>query len=112
MANDGRRTTLGVISLGLALGVTWALTVFMLGIVAWLFDWGVVVAGTLSSLYIGYSPSFVGAVTGAVWGFVNGLVLGVLIALFYNRFLRARRRASPPPAATPAPPQPTSGTER
>lgn len=97
MATDERRTTLGVISLGLAIGLTWAIAVFVLGMAAWLFEWGIVVAATLSSLYIGFGPSFVGAITGAVWGFVNGLVLGVLIALFYNRFLQSRRRVPQPP---------------
>lgn len=92
MANDQRHATLGVISLGLAIGVTWAIAVFVLGLAAWLFGWGIEVASALSSLYIGYGPSFVGAITGAVWGFVDGLILGALIAWFYNRFLLGRQR--------------------
>ncbi|MEN8195779.1 MAG: bacteriophage holin [Pseudomonadota bacterium] len=92
MALDERHATLGVISLGLALGVTSAIAVFMLGMMAWLFDWGIYVVAALSSLYIGYSPSFVGAIAGAVWGFVDGLILGVMIAWFYNRFLLVRQR--------------------
>ena len=92
MALNERHATLGVVSLGLALGVTWAIAVFLLGIMAWLFGWGIGVAGALASLYIGYGPSFVGAIAGAVWGFVDGLILGVMIAWFYNRFLLARQR--------------------
>jgi hypothetical protein len=92
MALNERHATLGVISLGLALGVTWAIAVFMLGMMAWLFGWGIEVASALSGLYIGYGPSFVGAIAGAVWGFVDGLILGVMIAWFYNRFLLARQR--------------------
>ena len=91
MALDERHATLGVISLGLALGVTWAIAVFMLGIMAWLFGWGIEVASALSGLYIGYGPSFVGAIAGAVWGFVDGLILGVMIAWLYNRFLLVRQ---------------------
>ena len=91
MALDERHATLGVISLGLALGVTSAIAVFLLGIMAWLFGWGVEVASALSGLYIGYGPSFVGAIAGAVWAFVDGLILGVMIAWFYNRFLLARQ---------------------
>jgi hypothetical protein len=97
MALDQRHTTLGVISFGLALGVSWAIAVFLLGIVASLFGWGVGVAAALASLYIGYGPSFVGAITGAVWAFVDGLIFGVMIAWFYNRFLLARQRSLPPP---------------
>jgi hypothetical protein len=96
MALNERHMTLGVISFGLAIGVTWAIAVFMLGLAAWLFDWGIEVASALSSLYIGYGPSFVGAITGAVWGFVDGLVLGAMIALLYNRFLLRRRKTLPP----------------
>ena len=92
MALDRRHMTLGVISFGLAVGVTWAIAVFVLGLAAWLFGWGIEVAAALSSLYIGYGPSFVGAIAGAVWGFVDGLILGVLIAWFYNRFLLARQK--------------------
>lgn len=92
MAQNQRHVTLGVISFGLALGVTWALAVFLLGMMAWLFGWGIDVAAALASLYIGYGPSFVGAVAGAVWAFVNGLVLGSVMAWFYNRFLLSRQR--------------------
>jgi hypothetical protein len=92
MAMNERHATLGVISLGLALGMSWAIGVFVLGIAAWLFGWGVGVAGALASLYIGYGPSFVGAVAGAVWGFADGFIFGVMIAWFYNRFLLARQR--------------------
>jgi len=92
MALDRHHTTLGVVSLGLAIGVTWAIAVFLLGLAAWLFGWGIEAASALSSLYIGYGPSFVGAIAGAVWGFADGFILGIMIAWFYNRFLLARQR--------------------
>jgi hypothetical protein len=85
--------TLGVVSFGLAVGLTWAVFVFVLGLVAALLGWGVVIAGALSSLYVGYGPTLIGSIAGAVWAFVNGLVAGVLIAWFYNRFLLTRRRS-------------------
>lgn len=92
MALNERHTTLGVVSFGLAIGVTWAIAVFVLALAAWLFGWGIEVASALSSLYIGYGPSLVGAIAGAVWGFADGFVLGVMIAWFYNRFLLARQK--------------------
>ena len=91
MALDQYHRTLGVISFRLALGLVSAIYVFVLGIVASLFGWGVPVAMSLASLFIGFGPSFVGAIAGAVWAFVNGLIAGVLIAWFYNRFLLRRR---------------------
>jgi hypothetical protein len=91
MAQDQHHATLGVISFGLALGVTSAIFVFLLGVAAALLGWGVQMAVALSSLFIGYGPTFVGAIAGAVWAFVDGLVAGVMIAWLYNRFLLRRR---------------------
>ena len=107
MARNEMHMTLGVISFGLALGVTSAIAVFVLGLAAWLFGWGVDVAIALSSLYIGYGPSFVGSIAGAVWAFVDGLILGILVAWLYNRFLLSRRKALPPhPEETRGPREP------
>ncbi|MCG8695758.1 MAG: bacteriophage holin [Minwuiales bacterium] len=92
MAENHTHATLGVVSFGLALGVTSALFVFVLGVVAAAFGWGVPVAASLSSLFIGFGPTFVGSIAGAVWAFVNGLVAGLLIAWFYNRFLLRRQK--------------------
>jgi len=92
MTQDQHHATLGVVSFGLAIGLTWAIMVFILGLLAAFFGWGVPIAGALASLYIGYGPTFVGSIAGAVWAFVDGLVTGLLIAWFYNRFLLTRRR--------------------
>ena len=85
-----QRAALGVISFGLATGITAAIFVFLLAIAAGLFEWGVPVVAVLSHLFIGYMPSIVGAVAGAVWAFVDGFVAGILIAWLYNAFLRSR----------------------
>ncbi len=102
------KASLGVVSLGLALGIAWALGMFLLGLAAGLFDWGVPVVAVLSSVYIGYSPSFVGSITGAVWGFVDGFIGGVVIAWLYNRFAARRVYATPPAEQDKAPPADTS----
>ena len=86
MTQNLPKASLGVVSLGLAIGIAWALGAFLLGLMAGVFDWGVPVVAVLSSVYVGYSPSFVGSVTGAVWGFVDGFIGGVVIAWLYNRF--------------------------
>jgi len=77
---------LGVISFGLALGITAALIVFMIGVATAFFGWGILVVQVLSTLLIGYEPSFIGAIAGAVWAFVDGFVAGTLMAWLYNRF--------------------------
>jgi hypothetical protein len=82
------RATLGVLSLGVALGLTNALAVFLLGIATAVFGWGILVVQVLSTLYIGYEPTFLGSVTGAVWAFVDAFFGGVLFAWIYNRLVR------------------------
>lgn len=91
MARNQHHTTLGVVSFGLAVGTTSALLIFVLGIMAAFFGWGLAVAAALSTLFIGFGPTFVGSITGAVWAFVGGLVTGSLVAWFYNRFLLRRQ---------------------
>lgn len=90
MAQNEGHATLGVVSFGLALGVTSAIFVFLLGLTATFLGWGVEIAQMLSSLYIGYGPTLVGTIAGAVWAFVDGLIAGCMIAWFYNRFLLRR----------------------
>ncbi|WP_193164254.1 bacteriophage holin [Microbulbifer hainanensis] len=74
-------------ALGVAVGVLWAAYVFFCGITA-MFGWGVALVEVLSSLYIGYAPTLIGAVIGAVWGFVDGYIAGVVIAWIYNRVVK------------------------
>ena len=93
MTQTLQKASLGVVSLGLAVGVTWAFGVFLLGLAAALFDWGVPVVAVLSSVYIGYSPSFVGSIAGAVWGFVDGFIGGVIMAWLYNKFVSRHHQA-------------------
>jgi uncharacterized membrane protein len=77
---------LGVISFGLALGVTLAIIVFLIGVTTALLGWGILVVHVLSTVLVGYEPTFIGSVTGAVWAFVDGLIAGSFMAWLYNRF--------------------------
>ncbi len=107
MARNQFHATLGVISFGLAVAITSAVFTFFLGLMAAFFGWGVELAGALSSLYIGFSPTFVGTIAGAVWAFVVGFAAGVMIAWLYNRFLLRRAVHLHPaqaPAQAPVPP--------
>lgn len=76
-----------VIGAGLAVGTTWAIGMFFLGLTS-IFEWGLLFVNVMSSVYIAYDSSFWGAIIGAIWGFVDGFLAGVLIAFFYNRFSR------------------------
>ena len=117
MAKNQFHATLGVISFGLAVAVSSAVFTFFLGLMAAFFGWGVELAGALSSLYIGFSPTFVGTIAGAVWAFFVGFADGVMIAWLYNRFLLRRAVQLHPAqslAQAPVPPhshEPQQGTE-
>ncbi len=90
MAKHARPAPLGVISFGLALALTSAVFTFLLGLMAAFFGWGLGIVQVLATLYIGYSPTFVGTIAGAVWAFVDGFIAGAMIAWLYNRFLYRR----------------------
>lgn len=74
-------------ALGLALGILWGLSVFL--ITAWIVFINSP-GGTLAKLgafYIGYDVSWTGALVGLAYGFSDGLIGGVVLAWIYNAFL-------------------------
>ena len=74
-------------ALGIAIGVLWAAYCLFCGITA-MFGWGIALVEAISSLYIGYGPSVLGAIIGALWGFVDGYIAGVVIAWLYNTLVK------------------------
>jgi hypothetical protein len=80
---------LSVKGLTISLGVAWAVFVLFIGWAA-IFGWGTKCVEVLSSLYIGYAPTFIGGIIGAVWGFIDGAIGGLIIALVYNAMVRGK----------------------
>lgn len=76
---------LGMISLGVAFGTTWAIALIFLGLTAMWWHWGEPVVRLLGSLYWGYAPTFGGSLIGGLWGFCDWFIGGVVIAWIYNR---------------------------
>lgn len=74
-------------ALGLAAGILWGISVFLL--TAWIIiiDSPGSTLMLLNKIYIGYDVSWTGAVIGLVYGFVDGLIGGLLLAWIYNAFL-------------------------
>ncbi len=81
---------LSVKSLALGLGISCAAYMLFLGWVA-AFGWGADLVGVISSLYIGFAPTFLGGIIGAVWGFFDGAIGGAIIALVYNLFAKKKK---------------------
>lgn len=71
----------------LAVGVWWAFSIFIFGILNWLTGWGAPWIELISSVYIGFSADFMGSIIGAVWGFVDGFIGGFILAWVYNFFV-------------------------
>ena len=63
---------------------------FLYGLLAALFGWGAAMAEIVGSLYVGFGPTFAGALIGAVWGFAVGFVFFAAGAWLYNRLLAGR----------------------
>lgn len=75
---------LSICNLGMAVGIVWGVSAFLLAILSMHFNYGTPVVRLLSSVYIGYVSTFGGAFIGLLWGFVDGFVGGALIAWIYN----------------------------
>ena len=80
---------LDVKAFGLALGIIWAVSVFLLGMIAMLLKGYCLPFVTwLGSMYIGYKATLLGSIIGAIWGFVDAGIGGVLVAWLYNKLSR------------------------
>lgn len=76
---------LDVKALGLAFGILWGVGIFLLGLAAWLLNWGNQWVGLIGSGYIGFNASFAGSIIGGIWAFLDGLIGGALLAWLYNK---------------------------
>ena len=76
---------LNIKALALSFGITWALSLLLLGWIS-ATGWGLDAVDVLASFYIGYQPTLFGGIIGAIWGFVDGAVGGIVIGYLYNYF--------------------------
>lgn len=73
---------------GLAAGIVWAASVFIVGIVAMLTDYCAGMVAALGTVYIGYGESVLGSIIGAVWGFFDAGIGAVVLVWLYNKFAK------------------------
>ena len=74
-------------ALAMGLGASWGLYMLVLGWTA-AYGFGIGFVETMSSMYIGFAPTFVGGIIGGIWGFIDGAVGGAIIAYVYNMVCR------------------------
>ena len=78
---NGSFSKLHAVSFGLALGIIWGLGMLITAIFASFTGWGSMFITTMGSVYIGYSPTFIGALIGGALGFLDGFIGGFSLAL-------------------------------
>jgi hypothetical protein len=71
------------------LGASWGIGMLFLGWIS-ILGWGIDIVKIISSLYIGFAPSFLGGIIGGVWGFTDGAVGGLIIAIVYNAVIKKK----------------------
>lgn len=79
---------LNVKALGLSLGITWSVSLVLMGVIAMISGWGASFVSGIGKLYIGYQPTIAGCIIGAMWGFIDAGIGGVVIAWLYNKFAK------------------------
>jgi len=77
-------------SFGLAMGIFWAVAVFVMGVIADATGatggYGTQFVTGLGTVYIGYQATFWGSVIGGIWAFIDGFFCGLIFAWLYNVF--------------------------
>ena len=70
----------------LAWGISFGVYLMVLGWFA-AFGWGTKIVDMVSSLYIGYAPSFLGGVIGGIWAFVDWTIGVAIVGWIYNALI-------------------------
>lgn len=73
---------------GLSCGIVWGLGMFILGLMNMYLSWGGAFEKGMSTLYIGYSPTWLGSIIGGVWGFFDAGIGGLIVAWLYNKLAK------------------------
>ncbi len=80
---------LSIKALAIGCGVSWGIYMMFLGWVA-AYGWGIQIVQTISSLYIGFTPTFLGGIIGGLWGFFDGAIGGAIFGWIYNLVMRKK----------------------
>ena len=80
---------LNVKAFALTCAILWALTMLLMTIFMVLRGDTCSFMDNFTSIYFGYSVSWVGAIIGTIWGFVDGLIGGAIFAWLYNKLSSA-----------------------
>lgn len=79
---------LDVKALGLSLGITWGVSVALMGFICMASGWGCSFVSAVGQFYFGYKPTILGCIIGGIWAFFDMGIGGVIIAWLYNKFAK------------------------
>lgn len=82
--SNGGACKLKACSLGVAIGVAYAVFMFVLAWGAWQFEYASGAVEIIGTVYPGFEASLIGGLWGALWGFIDGFIFGLIIAWVYN----------------------------
>lgn len=71
--------------LGLAGGILWGVSIFLMTLIGIHFDYGQSFFTLLKDIYPGYSVSYIGGLIGLVYGFVDWFIGLYILAWLYNK---------------------------
>lgn len=72
-------------NLGLAAGIFWAVSMFVMTIAAIYTSYGVAWLELMASIYPGYTISWSGSIIGLIYGFLDGFVGLYILGWLYNK---------------------------
>jgi len=75
---------LNVKNFALAGGILWGAAMFVMTLIALSTNYGIEILSLISTVYIGYTVSFMGAIIGAIWGFLDAFIGLYIFAWLYN----------------------------
>lgn len=79
---------LSVRAYGLACGILWGGSLFLVGILDTFSTWADPLGKTVAKVYLGYTPTILGSFAVGLIGFVNAWIGGLLLAWLYNKFVK------------------------
>ena len=82
------------VAAGLAVGIFWGMSLFLLTAVAIYTGYMATQLGFLTEVYPFYEITWVGAVAGLVDGLIDGFFVGAVLSILYNAFAGCCKKTS------------------
>ncbi|MBD3259191.1 hypothetical protein GF371_01010 [Candidatus Woesearchaeota archaeon] len=83
-----KRALINAKAAGLAVGILWAVALFITTIVSMYKGYGSAFLNAVSTVYPGYTITWGGAFVGLIYGFLDGFIGIVIVVWLYNYFAK------------------------